>query len=188
MKTLTVILLALGFTLQANAQETLSKAEIRRFQKEQKKLEKEREAELKAEITKQLVNTQQFVLEADWLSDRYGNRVPVTSTINFIMVDSTEGVMQLGSAHTYGYNGVGGSTIEGRISRYQVKMMGKRKEAYSIRWSLNTALGTYDISLVVSGNGSADATIRSNWSGSINYHGDLVPLAQARIFKGTPLY
>jgi hypothetical protein len=135
-----------------------------------------------------LVETQQFVLEADWLSDKYGNRIPVTSTINFVMVDSTEGVMQLGNAFAVGYNGLGGSTVEGRISDYKVKTIGKKKNAYNIYMNFQSTLGNFNINLMVGGDGSADANIRSNWPGQLNYHGDIVPLGQARVYKGSPSY
>jgi len=190
MKTIFSILFIFALILSAGAQdgERLSKAEIKKFQKEQKKADKETKRELMAQQTKLLVETQQFVLEADWLSDNYGNRIPVTSTINFVMVDSSQGVMQLGNAFAVGYNGVGGTTIEGRITDYTVKAVGKKKNAFNISIDFQSSLGTYNVNLMVGGDGSADANIRSNWPGQINYHGDIVPLGQSRIWKGSPSY
>ena len=190
MKTIIFILLCFGIMLHAGAQDdlSLSKKEIKRFQKEQRKLDQKAELERMGGITKWMVTSQQFVLEANDLSDRYGNRVPVSSTINFIMVDSSTGVMQLGNAYSMGYNGVGGTTLEGRISEYKVRTIGKKKEAWSVSWTLSSTLGTYNISLTVSANGNADASIRSNWPGNINYHGNLVPISRARIYKSSTTY
>lgn len=174
--------------VQAQEGSRLSKAEIRKFQREQKKADLGAEAELAAELTRYMVNNQQFVLEADYLSDRYGNRIPVSSMINFIKVDSTEGVMQLGNAYSIGYNGVGGSTVEGRVSNYEAMRVGKKKDAWSVSMIMQTALGSYNINLMINAGGHADATIRSNWPGQINYHGDLVLINQSRTYKGSPSY
>ena len=173
-----------------NAQEVgrLSKAEIKKFQKEQKKADQEAEAELAAELTRYMVNNHKFVLEADYLSDRYGNRIQVSSMINFIRVDSTQGVMQLGNAYSVGYNGVGGSTVEGRVSNYEAKRIGKKKDAWSVSMIMQTTLGSFNINLMINAGGRADANIKSNWPGQINYHGDLVPISQSRTYKGSPSY
>ena len=141
-----------------------------------------------AEITDYMVTHQQFVLEADYLSDRTGSRIPVQSTINFIMVDSLTATVQLGSAMSVGYNGVGGTTVEGRISKYEYTLIGKKKEVYSITMSFMSSLGIYDVTMMVMPDSRTDATIRGNWAGSLSYHGKIVPLAQSRIYKGQPSY
>ena len=186
MKKLILLILFSGLILGLQAQETeeLSKAEIRKLQKEQRKAEKKAEEEQKVELTKLMVEYQRFVLEADQLSNKRGVRIQVSSNINFIIVDSTSATLQLGSAYSAGYNGVGGTTIDGTISRYEVTSVGKDKSSYSISMVFNSSLGTYDISLMVSATGKADANIGGTWPGKINYHGELVPLALSRIYKG----
>ena len=190
MKTLLTLLLAFVFVLGAFSQEEtqqLSKQEIKKLQKEQKKAEKAAEEERMAEVTSFMVHQQQFVLEADYLSDKYGQRVPVTPTINFVLVDSVTGTVQFGSAQEIGYNGVGGLTVDGRITKYEYSVIGKKEDSYSIRLILMSSIGTYDITLMVNSQGYADASIRGNWSGQLNYHGKLVPLTLSRVYKGTPI-
>jgi hypothetical protein len=41
-----------------------------------------------------LLNAKSFVLEANFLEDKYGNRIPVSPIVNFIRVNSKEGVLQ----------------------------------------------------------------------------------------------
>ena len=53
-----------------------------------------------------LLMNKEFVLEADFLEDQYGNRVNVTPVLNFIRVDSAKAVIQTGSNIYLGYNGV----------------------------------------------------------------------------------
>ncbi|MCK5464789.1 MAG: DUF4251 domain-containing protein, partial [Bacteroidales bacterium] len=152
MKTLLTLLLAFVFVLGAFSQEEtqqLSKQEIKKLQKEQKKAEKAAEEERMAEVTSFMVHQQQFVLEADYLSDKYGQRVPVTPTINFVLVDSVAGTVQFGSAQDIGYNGVGGLTVDGRITKYEYSVIGKKEDSYSIRLILMSSIGTYDITLMV---------------------------------------
>ena len=190
MKSLLTFLLAFVIVLGAFSQEEiqqLSPGELKKLQKEQRKAEKAAEADRMTELTKFMVEQQQFVLEADYLSDKYGQRVTVTPTINFVLIDSLVGTVQFGDAMAIGYNGVGGVTVDGRLTKYEYSVIGKKQDAYSIRLILMSSIGTYDITLMVSSQGTADAQIRGNWSGQLNYHGKLVPLTLSRVYKGTPI-
>jgi hypothetical protein len=190
MKSFFTLLMVFVFVLGAHSQDEvqqLSKKELKKLQKEQKKADQAAEEERMSEVTNFMVHQQQFVLEADYLSDKYGQRVPVTPTINFVLVDSLVGTVQFGSAQAVGYNGVGGVTVDGRITKYEYSVVGKKEDSYSIRLILMSSLGTYDITLMVNSQGYADAQIRGNWSGQLNYHGKLVPLTLSRVYKGTPI-
>ena len=186
------IAMIIGYSVPVFSQSGKASKEDRKeqklYEKEKKKEENEKERALMAEITKTMVDYQRFVLEADQLSDKYGQRVQVSPNINFIMIDSLEGTIQLGSAFNVGYNGVGGTTVDGRITKYVVNKTGKRKDSYSIQLIFMSALGTYDISLMVGSEGNASATIRGNWSGQLSYHGQLVPLGKSRVYKGNPSF
>jgi hypothetical protein len=191
MKTIATFLVSIILVMGAYGQEEekqLSKSELRRLQREAKKAQADEEREKASALTKLMVENQKYVLEAEFLSDRTGSRVPVQAMINFILVDSLAATVQFGSAMSAGYNGVGGATVDGRITSYKYQATGRKKDAYSVMINFMSSLGTYDITLMVSPNGSADATIRGNWSGSLNYHGRLVPLPMSRIYKGTPTY
>ena len=190
MKTILTFLIAFVLILGAYSQDEqqLSKKEIKQLEKEQKKALKEAEKDRMADVTRYMIHQQQFVLEADYISDKYGQRVPVSSTINFFSLDSLEGVIQLGSAHTVGYNGVGGATFDGRITKYEYTVIGKKEDSYSVRLIFMSSVGTYDITLMVNSQGNADASVKGNWSGQLNYHGKLVPLSLSRVYKGTTRY
>jgi hypothetical protein len=190
MKTFMTLLVTFIIVLGAYSQDEvqqLSKKELKKLQKEQKNADLAAESERMAEVTKFMVEQQQFVLEADYLSDKYGQRVIVTPTINFVLIDSLVGSVQFGSAQAIGYNGVGGITVDGRITKYEYTMIGKNQDSYSIRLVFMASIGTYDITLMVNAQGYADAQVRGNWSGQLNYHGKLVPLTLSRFYKGTPI-
>ena len=61
-----------------------------------KREKREAERELQYELTEYMLENRSFVLEADFLQGRFGSRVYVNSTINFIAVDSTEATIQIG--------------------------------------------------------------------------------------------
>ena len=139
-------------------------------------------------ILDSLLNEKSFVLEADYLSNKYGVRVPVDRSINFVMVDSLDATLQVGSAYSAGYNGVGGQTINGRITKYDYNMTGRNKDTYSIRMVFLSPVGVYDITMMINPEGYADASLRGNWSGQLNYHGRLVPLGLSKVYKGQTRY
>ena len=162
--------------------------EQKAYEKQKKIEERELEREQNIQITSDMIRLQRFVLEADYLSNAYRTKVPVSPTINFIRVDSMNATIQTGSASSLGYNGVGGQTVNGRITKYEYSFVGKKKDSYSIYLIFMSNAGTYDIHLMVNPEGHADATIRGNWSGQLNYYGRLVPLGVSKVYKGMSIF
>lgn len=133
-----------------------------------------------------MLKYQRFVLEANYVSGRTGELFPVNSNLNFMRLDSTKAVLQLGSTGGIGSNGVGGITLDGSVSKYQVKTnKTKRGKSYTVTFYVVTNLGTYDIVMFVSQSGNAEATIRGTTAGQLTYTGDLVPISLSTVYKGT---
>ncbi len=145
-----------------------------------------RKAELQANfaILDSLLDKRTFVLEADWLEDKYGDKVQVPSMVNFIMVNANAGVLQTGSNVAMGYNGVGGVTAEGSISKWEIN---KNFKSYSfiIRFAIHTDIGMYDVFMTVDADNHARATITGLWPGKLIYNGHLNTLNNTGVFKGT---
>jgi len=157
----------------------------RRLTKEEKRQLKSEEEAQRASLVQFMVEKRQFVLEANYVSGRSGERTPVSSSLNFVVIDSSRVTMQLASVSGVGgYNGMGGITVDGTITRYDVKMTGRNKNVYAIEIYLNTRFGHYDMLLQVSPYGNADARIGGNWGGKLNYHGMLVPVWKSKVYKG----
>lgn len=167
----------------------ISKKELKKLAKEQKKSEQE---QLKKEListVKTILEEQQFVLKADYIDDGRGNRIPVSNTLNFVVVDSIKSVLQIGSPYGYGWNGVGGITVEGTISRYDLNIIkGRKSTSYSLEIVIMSSIGIYDVHFNISETGSTDATVRSTTSGQLRYSGEIVQLNQSRVYKGTTSY
>lgn len=186
-----LFILAVFFSLGVFCQEeqVMSKKEQRKLAKEQRKADKVRaEAEMR-EVTALMLEYQRFVLEANYVGDKIGNRIPVSNLLNFIAVDSNDVVLQLGSHFGIGINGVGGVTVEGRVTKYEVqKREGKKGASYYVVMYITSSAGMYDISMNVSELGYTDATVRGNTSGQLRYSGELVPISLSRVYKGQTNY
>jgi hypothetical protein len=162
--------------LNGNSQETkLSRQERKEVRK----------AQLAANfnVLDSLLNSKSFVLEADFLQDSYGNRIPVVSNLNFIKVDGSNGILQTGTNSGLGYNGVGGVTAEGTTGSWEINKDIK-KLYYSVQFSIITNIGQYDIFMNVMADDHARATISGLGPGKLTWEGHLETVNNSRIFKG----
>ena len=186
MKRVIIIGLAVLIALPTFAQE-LSKKEQRKLEKELKKEREAEEAAYKAELVTAMVEYQRFVLEANTLRDKRGNSVPVTSNINFVSADSLTGVIQVGSNLYVGRNGVGGITIEGKVSEYKYSKH-EKSGSFNISYIVRSPVGSYDVQITAYPDSRADATVRSTtWGDQLRYSGFLVPISLSRVYKGMSL-
>lgn len=160
--------------------------ENKQSQKEKKKMERKAEDERNYIATGNMLDSMKFVLEADYLSNRRGNRAIVSNSLNFIQVDSTNAILQVGRNTGMGNNGVGGTTVEGKISNYKVTRDDKKK-SYFVQMNIMSVVGVYDVFINVSGDGNALATISGINGGKLNWEGDIVALNESRVFKGRSL-
>ena len=186
MKRILILLAAALLALPAASQE-LTKKEQKKLNKELKKEQQAKEAAMNATMVKLMVENQQFVLEANRLRDKRGNTVNVPATLNFVAVDSLNGVLQVGSNAYVGLNGVGGITEEGTVTKYEYKL-NEKNGVYNVSYYLRAPTGTYDVRMVVYPDTRADATVSSNWPGRLNYSGYLVAPGASRVYKGTSRY
>ena len=134
-----------------------------------------------------LLERKTFVIEADYLENQYGAQVPVTSVLNFILLDSTKAVLQTGSNYRQGYNGVGGVTAQGKIQNYKVQKDPKNLN-YTVRFTVMTNVGIYDILMTISADTNARATISGLSRGQLTWDGRFQNLYKSDVFKGQETY
>lgn len=191
MKKIISLLLLIVFSFAVVAQNETredKKAERAKARIEKKKAEKEK-AEWMEKITRQMVESRKFVLEADYLAGTYGDMIPVSPDINFIAIDSNRATIQLGIINAPGYNGVGGITVEGKVTKYEYQKIEKKKfTAYNVTVIVFSNAGTYDIQFFIGDDGRGDATIRGTRSGKLDYKGIFYPPDISRVYMGTPEY
>lgn len=154
---------------------SLSKKEIRKAQKE--KL---------FQMVKDMIQNRSFVLEADFLQDKYGRRISVSNGINFVSVDSTEAIIQVGSNYGLGPNGVGGVTAKGMITDWELTEH-KKSNSFVLRINVMTSIGIYDLHFSISQSGQTTAKLTGLRSGSLTFDGDLVPWENSSIYEGRSL-
>jgi len=186
MRTAIIIMLVLMLSpaVFGQTEEALDSKTQKELQKEERKKQREAEKAEQAALVDMMVNTRRFVLEADYLSNQYGTRAVVNSTLNFIIVDTIRGTIQTASmSGVGGPNMMGGITADGNITQYELTKSSKNR-GYSIRMMIMTSVGMYDIFFTISPDGNATATLGGNWGGKLNFHGNLVPLGVSRIYKG----
>jgi hypothetical protein len=134
-------------------------------------------------VTQSLLEGKRFVLEARFLKNRSGQRFTVPSNLNFISIDSLSATIQVGSMQRAGMNGVGGLTLQGRVKNWKLDRNPKGKNFY-IFLTIQGNYDSYDVNLDVDYEGYATANLSGIRTGNITFEGNIVSLAETRIFKG----
>lgn len=151
-----------------------------------KKEERKAKLEQNYNQTKQLLNDRYFVLESDYLKSRHSFTYVVNSNLNFVKVDSTNAVVQIGSNYGVGANGVGGVTVEGKITKWKLTENPQNKSFY-LEMSLMTKVGFYDVNISVGASGYATARLTGIGPGELTFNGYLVNLDNSRVYQGISL-
>jgi hypothetical protein len=138
-------------------------------------------------IIDSLLQVRSFVLEANYLQNKWGMMTPVSSTLNFIRVNGSVGVFQTGFDWRIGSNGVGGFTVEGSVGGWKVTKDVKSL-SYTLTFNLLTNIGNFDIFMTVTSDNNATATITGTGSGKLSWEGHLATVDNSQVFKGIPRY
>ena len=134
-----------------------------------------------------LLQRRSIVLEADFLSNQYGNRIPVSSALNFIKVEPDDVILQTGSNFGQGYNGVGGVTAEGHLNSWKITKDAKHL-SYTLRFNVTTNIGSYDVFMTIGANNTANATISGLTMGKLVYDGRIKAVYNSSVYKGQRTY
>ena len=132
---------------------------------------------------KDMIENKDFVLEADYLQDIYGHRVIVNNTINFVSIDSTTAVIQVGSNYRLGANGVGGVTAKGNITNWKLTE-DKKNASFDVFATVMTPIGIYDLQFDISSSGYSTVHLTGLTHGQLTFEGQVVPYSQSRVYEG----
>ncbi|MFA5326162.1 MAG: DUF4251 domain-containing protein [Prolixibacteraceae bacterium] len=176
------LIVLLGFVLSANMLFAQRVDENSLTKKEKRNAETEKQYQ----ITKSMLENRDFVLQTDFLQDRYGNRFFVSSNINFVAVDSAEAVIQIGSNYRLGPNGVGGVTAKGQITKWKLTSNNKNK-TFGLSINVMTPIGIYDLYFSIGASGGGTATLTGLSSGRLTFDGNLVPWEDSSVYVGQHL-
>ena len=179
MKNTFIIILIALFSMSLSAQVSKSRKELRAEKKAQE-IEKRNANRL---VQEKLVAEKTFVLEAQQVFNKIGDMFSLNSSTNFVYLNGDDAVIQLGFDGLIGWNGVGGITIKGKISRYIVEDENKNKPIY-IRMTIQGSEGFFDITMWISSNGKGEAEVVDIRGNRIKFTGDIVSLDDTRVFIG----
>jgi hypothetical protein len=165
--------------------QNLSKEEKKAMRKAQKEAEKRKRSE-NLELYEAIAEDKSWVIEAHTVFEKGGRSFPMNPTTNFVSVVEEETTIQLSFNGIAGWNGVGGITLEGNITKYQVQ---QTKNSINITMNaMGPGLGPVDLFARIGPNGNGRVTISGNWGERITFSGDYVAYENSRVYKGTPTY
>ena len=167
--------------------ETIAQEEKKLSRKERKELKKQQQLEQKKVIL-ELLYSKQWVIEAHTVYDRYNQSYQLNPSINFVGIKNEEGALQLGFDGLIGWNGVGGVTIDGNVTKYEVKE-GKEKSSpvLNLRFQGRGA-GSATINVTVNSSGQATARVNGDFGDRITFAGVIRSLENSTVYKGQSLF
>ena len=185
-------LLLVCFSVTMNAQ---TKKEERAAKREALKKEREARRAIEAQMDSvaymkavSALEEGEFVLEANNVTFPNGLVRFVSSNTNYVQMDNGEGVVQTAfSNFTYspGPNGLGGVTVEGKISS---PTLNKDKDG-NVYYTFNIqgiAISATVLISLTAGTNNACAQISPNFNGNnMTMTGNLVPISESDVFQGT---
>lgn len=159
-----------------------------KISKREKKELKQKESQANKKALIELLENKAWVIEAHTVLDRYNNSFQLNPSLNFIGVNGDEGAMQLGFNGLIGWNGVGGITIDGKVTNYEF-VEGKEKQGPSLTLRFQgRGMGSANISISVNTSGQATARVSGDFGDRITFSGMIVPLENSTVYKGQSLF
>lgn len=177
------VLFVMLFGNAAKAQENVT------FTKEQQKELSEKLDSIMFVQGVQAIKDKQFTLEADRIISKRGRTAYVSSNTNFVMIEGEKAVVQVAFSNSAsgGPNGLGGITVEGSISSYEIKESKKGNITLTLNVTgigISARLNIY----MTKGSNRATVEISPNFnSNRTTLSGILLPNDQSLVFKGTSL-
>lgn len=190
-----VLIFLMFSALQLSAQENPEKQNAgEKKETRQSKREKKRAARRAAEQeaidrVNQLLETKQWVLEAVTVQGKRGGQVyNLNPNLNFVSVNTEdEAVVQLAFHHLIGWNGVGGVTVKGRITRYEFRPPKKPGKPGSLRATMIGSGGSADLFVRVSAY-QCTAEVSGNWGNRITLMGEIKHPSESNVYQGMSRY
>ena len=185
-------LLLLGFTVTTFAQ---TSKEARAARREALKKERAERRALEAQQDTiaylkavEALKAGAFVLEANNVTFPNGITRYVSSTTNYIQVDNGEGIVQTAFnnfAYSPGPNGLGGVTVQGKISG--LKMKEDKDGNYYYNYTIQgIAISATVFITLTGGTNQASVQISPNFNNNnMMMTGRLLPLDESEVFQGT---
>lgn len=124
-----------------------------------------------------------FVLTADRITINHSPIINVSDNTNFILVDSLTGVVQISPRIGGGPNSLGGITVTGDISNYEMKTA--KNGDVTVTYRLSAPVGSTDVRILLyNGSNKAEATVNATFNrGRATLNGEIKALG-TQYFQG----
>ncbi len=156
--------------------------------REEEKVAQEALDNLLFEEAKQAIESKTFVLEADQVVFKEGTNAFVSSNTNFVGVDNDNAVVQVAfNIPVSGPNGLGGITVDGKVSDFKTKADKKGNVIVSMN-VMGTGISAQIDIMLTEGSNSARVDISPNFnSNRFTLIGKLIPMNKSNVLKGRSL-
>ncbi len=147
-----------------------------------KKEQKKEALAANLETIKKAARDSMFIIEANTLRGKNTFSQFVSPNTNFIKFDGNEVVIQTANPLIVGYNGIGGVTVTGEVSQYQLT---EEKNGVRILVQMTSAvLGHSTLNISVSASGNSNAIVRTGYGGYLQINGDMRLLQESGYYEG----
>ena len=155
----------------------------KKMDRQEKKEARKAETAANFDTLNAILESRNFVLKANNLESKYGDMVQVSSNTNFILVNSSSGILQTAFNSMNGNNGLGGVTAEGTVGSWEV-FKNQKNMTFTVKFSLVTNMGIYNVLMTVNSDKKAHAEVSGLTPGKLIYNGYLASVSDSGIFKG----
>ena len=160
-------------------------AQPTKLSKEERKAERRAIFEEQYQQNRETILDRRFAIEANRFADRYGRQVFLSPNTNFVLADGETGVIQLAFNNGPGFNGLGGITLEGRITNFSINPRKNNASNITGRMTVSgTALGAVDVFFNVNGEGNASFRVSSSYGHRFTLHGFITHLDDSVLYQG----
>lgn len=134
-------------------------------------------------FAREIIEEHTFLFKVDRITIKNYNFLNINSATNFILIDSEKGIVQVSPGNYGGPNGVGGFTVDGKVSKYEIKTT-KKGETH-VTFHLSAAIGSCDVNIMIykdsaKGIARVSSTFRN---GKAILYGEVTPIDNS-IFQG----
>jgi hypothetical protein len=158
-----------------------SDKKLTRQEKKEQRMQEQEAAEAKI---KEMVTNSEWVLEVTALMDERNNHSFLNTSNNFVAVNQLNGVVQLTLPNTRGWNGIGGTTLRGKVENYDVNDSGK---LMYVTGTIFTNQGAFTFRLYPSSH-KTKIVLSGPFNDTITLIGNLISPDETVLFEGINIY
>lgn len=160
--------------------------EEKELSRQERKMLQERIDSMQWATAMEAINDTAFVLEADQVIFKYGQRAYVSSTTNFVSVYKRDATLQVAfNVPAAGPNGMGGITLDGMVTSYKVSTS-KKGDMVNIDMNVSgVGISSHLFISMFRGANKAQVDVLPNFnSHRISLSGRILPADQSFVVKG----